>query len=143
MTIHNNSELIKAGRDFRDLMTSGTALMDIAKMISNLASQLDLTTAALREKTKQCDELAVENGTIKTMNDCLSEELRSYESDAAIAGIRNEAGSLAVELFAQNIGSPYSEKGDKCYEDGFTRAIEIVRDINEPRFAAKLRKEAV
>jgi DNA-binding protein H-NS len=35
---------------------------------------------------KERDAMAVENGTIKTMNDCLSEELRGYESDGAFDG---------------------------------------------------------
>lgn len=32
------------------------------------------------------DALAVENAAIKAMNDCLSEELRGYESDGAFEG---------------------------------------------------------
>ncbi|WMY75393.1 hypothetical protein RHD99_05385 [Buttiauxella selenatireducens] len=93
MNNQNNSELTAAGRQFRDMMTSETAIIEIAKMISNLADKLDITTLALREKCKQYDELnqqvvnlAVENSTIKTMNDCLSEELRGYESDGAYDG---------------------------------------------------------
>lgn len=35
---------------------------------------------------KERDALAAENGTIKTMNDCLAEELRGYESDGAFDG---------------------------------------------------------
>lgn len=115
----------------------------------------------LREKTKRSDALAAENASIKAMNDCLSEELRGYESDGAFEGpkmhllwwksetpatdaflreVRNEAGARAVELFSQTLGSPYTERDEKCYEDGFTHAIEVVRDVQAPRFAAKLRK---
>lgn len=63
-------------------------------------------------------------------------------TDAAIAEIRNEAGARAVEIFAKTLGSPYEFRDEKCYEDGFTRAIEIVRDTQAPRFAQKLRAEA-
>lgn len=35
---------------------------------------------------KRADGLAVENAAIKAMNDCLSEELRGYESDGAFEG---------------------------------------------------------
>lgn len=35
---------------------------------------------------KRADALAVENAAIKAMNDCLSEELRGYESDGAFEG---------------------------------------------------------
>lgn len=69
-------------------------------------------------------------------------EIETPGTDAALAEIRNEAGARAVELFAKTLGSPYAEKGEKCYEDGFTRAIEVVRDTQAPRFAAQLRKGA-
>lgn len=109
----------------------------------------------------RCAALAAELQSVKAMNDCLSEELRGYESDGAFEGpkmhllwwqcetpnhdtflaeVRNEAGALAVELFAQTLGSPYSVRDEKCYEDGFTSAIEVVRDIQAPRFAYKIRQ---
>ena len=40
----------------------------------------------LEATESKCRELAVENSTIKVMNDCLSEELRGYESDGAFEG---------------------------------------------------------
>lgn len=42
-------------------MSSDMPLIDIAKMITRLAERLDCTTAALREKTKQCDALTADN----------------------------------------------------------------------------------
>lgn len=63
-------------------------------------------------------------------------------TDAFLAEVRNEAGARAVELFAKTLGSPYSFRDEICYEDGFARAIEVVRDIQAPRFAAQLRKGA-
>lgn len=38
------------------------------------------------ELEAQVQGLAAENGSIKVMNDCLSEELRGYESDGAFEG---------------------------------------------------------
>lgn len=61
-------------------------------------------------------------------------------TDAFLAEVRNEAGARAVELFAQTLGSPYAVRDEKCYEDGFTRAIEVVTDIQAPRFAYKIRQ---
>ncbi|EOH6331062.1 hNH endonuclease [Citrobacter koseri] len=61
-------------------------------------------------------------------------------TSAFLAEVRNEAGARAVELFAKTLGSPYSFRDEKCYEDGFARAIEVVRDVQDPRFAAQLRK---
>ncbi|EGT4335115.1 hypothetical protein DOX53_05370 [Cronobacter malonaticus] len=57
----NNDELIAAGHELAKCLDSNTPLIDIAKMIVRLADKLDVTTAALREKTKQCEELAAEN----------------------------------------------------------------------------------
>ncbi|PQY30051.1 hypothetical protein [Cronobacter sakazakii] len=57
----NNDELIAAGHELAKCLDSSTPLLDIAKLLSKMASQLDVTTAALREKTKQCEQLAAEN----------------------------------------------------------------------------------
>ena len=61
----NNDELIAAGHELAKCLDSNTPLIDIAKMIVRLADKLDVTTAALREKTKQCDQLAAENAGLK------------------------------------------------------------------------------
>lgn len=74
---------------------------------------------------KRADALAVENAAIKAMNDCLSEELRGYESDgafegpnmhhlwwkaetpatdAALAAIRTKSHIAGVEAAANRIG---------------------------------------
>ncbi|NCH52585.1 hypothetical protein [Cronobacter malonaticus] len=57
----NNDELIAAGHELAKCLDSNTPLIDIAKLLSKMATQLDVTTAALREKTKQCEQLAAEN----------------------------------------------------------------------------------
>ncbi|EOG5419310.1 hypothetical protein ACLE0S_001049 [Cronobacter malonaticus] len=61
----NNDELIAAGHELAKCLDSNTPLIDIAKMIVRLADKLDVTTAALCEKTKQCDALASENAALK------------------------------------------------------------------------------
>jgi len=60
-----NNELVKAGHELAKCLDSNTPLIDIAKLLSKMATQLDVTTAALREKTKQCESLAVENVALK------------------------------------------------------------------------------
>nr|WP_249424318.1 hypothetical protein [Citrobacter freundii] len=40
----------------------------------------------LANAESKCRELAAENSAIKVMNDCLSEEMRGYESDGAFEG---------------------------------------------------------
>ncbi|EPT7016868.1 hypothetical protein ACVR2M_004351 [Cronobacter sakazakii] len=67
----NNDELIAAGHELAKCLDSDTPLMDIAPLLSKMATQLDVTTAALREKTKQCDQLAAENAGLKAFGDKL------------------------------------------------------------------------
>ncbi len=57
----NNKELVAVGHEFAKALGSDTPIIDIAKMMSRLAERLDCTTAALREKTKQCDALTADN----------------------------------------------------------------------------------
>lgn len=64
----NNDELIAAGHELAKRLDNNTPLMDIAKMIVRLADKLGVTTAALREKTKQCDELANELNAVEAIH---------------------------------------------------------------------------
>ncbi|EOV9009481.1 hypothetical protein ACN6U2_003195 [Cronobacter malonaticus] len=67
----NNDELIAAGHELAKCLDSNTPLLDIAKMIVRLADKLGVTTLALREKTKQCEQLAAENEALKDFGDKL------------------------------------------------------------------------
>ncbi|EOV9596847.1 hypothetical protein ACN5PR_002309 [Cronobacter dublinensis] len=58
--MNNNAELIAAGHELAKCLDSNTPMIDIAKMIVRLADKLEVTTAALREKTKQCEAMAAE-----------------------------------------------------------------------------------
>ncbi|WP_105686000.1 hypothetical protein [Cronobacter dublinensis] len=62
----NNDELIAAGHELAKCLDN-EPLLDIAKMIVRLADKLDVTTLALREKTKQCEQLAAENAALKDL----------------------------------------------------------------------------
>ncbi|EOL8937009.1 hypothetical protein ACM91Z_002788 [Cronobacter dublinensis] len=62
----NNAELSAAGHELAKCLDSNTPLLDIAKMIVRLADKLEVTTLALREKTKQCEQLAAENAALKS-----------------------------------------------------------------------------
>ncbi|ELY4440296.1 hypothetical protein SMZ43_003978 [Cronobacter dublinensis] len=66
--MNNNAELIAAGHELAKCLDSNTPLIDIAKMIVRLADKLEVTTAALREKTKQCEALAEECAALKDIN---------------------------------------------------------------------------
>ena len=54
--------------------------------ISKIEQKLTDMAVQLANAESKCRELAAENSTIKAMNDCLSEELRGYESDGAFEG---------------------------------------------------------
>ncbi len=68
----NNKELVAAGHEFAKSLSSDTAIIDIAKMVARLATQLDCTTAALREMTKQRDALAAMQMNVirKALDEC-------------------------------------------------------------------------
>ncbi|MGZ8206535.1 hypothetical protein ACXVQ8_12070 [Enterobacter hormaechei subsp. xiangfangensis] len=132
--------------------------------LTQVAEKVEEAEKRNAELEARCAALAAENAALKELIEqhansvavcpnCSHEEpsetddivalYRSLETpatDAFLAEVRNEAGALAVELFAQTLGSPYSVRDEKCYEDGFTRAIEVVRDIQAPRFAYKIRQ---
>lgn len=60
----------------------------------------------------------------------------STVSDAFLAEVRSQG----VEMFAASLGSPYVERGEECYQDGYTHAIERIKCHKAPEFAAQLRK---
>ena len=74
----NNDELIAAGHELAKCLDSNTPLLDIAKLLSKMATQLDVTTAALREKTKQCDELALKLNDVVMVRDATRLYLRGF-----------------------------------------------------------------
>ena len=54
--------------------------------IHNLELKLTDMAVQLANAESKCRELAADNSAIKVMNDCLSEELRGYESNGAFDG---------------------------------------------------------
>jgi protein subunit release factor A len=127
-------------------------IRDVRSQLAESQSRLEkmaAENAALKAAAKEtlAHWAAAEPGEMEQMMDKCMPSLRvSYcetpATDSILAEVRNEAGARAVELFAKTLGSPYAVRDEKCYEDGFTRAIEIVRDTQAPRFAAQLREVA-
>lgn len=56
----NNKELVAAGHEFARHMSSDTPIIDIAKMVTRLASQLDVTTAVLRQANARFESQSLE-----------------------------------------------------------------------------------
>ncbi|EPN1614163.1 hypothetical protein ACTV1J_000553 [Cronobacter turicensis] len=91
-----NNELVKAGHELAKCLDSNTPLLDIAKLLSKMATQLDATTAALREKTKQCEQVAQAVGWEDGGNFTLAEAVAGHVSGLKAAAHRSE------ELAAEN-----------------------------------------
>ena len=100
---HQISKLVKRGHDAASELKASCGSVDVlavAQLLSDLATQLDVNRVALTQSRREFTaanatihnlELKVaavvaENSSVKAMNDCLSEELRSYESDGAFEG---------------------------------------------------------
>lgn len=56
----NNQELVAAGHECARHMSSDTPITDIAKMVTRLASQLDVTTAALHQANERFESQSLE-----------------------------------------------------------------------------------
>lgn len=92
----NIIELAKLGHERAAELKASCGAVDVrsvAQLISDLATQLEVQlvrgnaqAVQLANAESKCRELAAECSTIKVMNDCLSEELRGYESDGAFEG---------------------------------------------------------
>ena len=82
----NNDELIAAGHELAKCLDSNTPLLDIAKLLSKMATQLDVTTAALREKTKQCDALAAENAALNNRMQKLIQIINNADNSYCMCG---------------------------------------------------------
>lgn len=61
----SNKELVAAGHQFAKNLSSDTPLIDMAKMVSQLATQLDVALVAAGEACKQRDAVLAENASIK------------------------------------------------------------------------------
>lgn len=63
-------------------------------------------------------------------------KVQTPATDAFLAEVRAQG----VEMFASSLGSPYVERGEECYQDGYTHAIERIKCRKAPEFADQLRK---
>lgn len=126
-----NDAVLLAKSKFEALAAENAGLKNAITAVSKTSEECELNGDEMK--------YVVEPSEFDALTDLLDE---TPATDAFLAEVRNEAGARAVELFAKTLGSPYSFRDEICYEDGFARAIEVVRDIQAPRFAAQLRKGA-
>ncbi|PUV97512.1 hypothetical protein B7T06_06575 [Cronobacter sakazakii] len=124
----NNDELIAAGHELAKCLDN-EPLLDIAKLLSKMATQLDVTTAELREKTKQCEQLAEECAALKDINKwCKTDafknmyrEFKTAESlgcqdvdcmhDAMLTAIMHAPETPATDAFLREVKSQARQEG--------------------------------
>ena len=128
-------------------------LQAVNELIHSLesAGELSIREQKFLKLAKAYQQLAAENVQIKAMNDCLSEELRGYESDSAFEGPKMHllwwqvetpatdrivAGIKAdgVEEFAAKLRIP----GDDQFFDALAKGVALAADD----FAKQLREGA-
>ncbi|HEE9954741.1 TPA: hypothetical protein R8G59_002217 [Citrobacter freundii] len=112
--------------------------------IHNLELKLTDQAVQLANAESKCRELAADNSAIKVMNDCLSEELRGYESNGAFDGPKMhllwwKAETPATDAFLAEVRAQGVDALAQTLE-GLV-AVSVTRSyIME--FAAQLRKGA-
>jgi hypothetical protein len=139
----------------KELVAAGHALAkelhcaESAALVRELATQLDVQmarsnalaaeNAGLKKFCKDAAfdadyeaELGMERGGF---TDALN-DIKTPATDAFLTEVR----ASGVEMFADSLGSPYVERGEECYQDGYTHAIERIKSHKAPEFAAQLRK---
>lgn len=65
MSIEQNKNLVKQGHELAVLLGTQHGMLDAASLVQRLTAQLDVTTVAMREMTKQRDALAAESAAQK------------------------------------------------------------------------------
>ena len=114
----------------------------------------------LAESEARCATLAAELQSVKAMNDCLSEELRGYESDGAFEGPKMhllwwQCETPNHDAFLAEVRAQAKADGVQEYADSFRHSASKIREChgdtirvrallheanNADEFAAQLRK---
>ncbi|PTM35934.1 hypothetical protein DA103_09145 [Enterobacter cloacae] len=134
----------KALEDF----TKGRASMHVPPLDTDVDMVLAECSDRLSELEARCAALAAELQSVKAMNDCLSEELRGYESDGAFEGPKmhllwwqcetpNHDAFLA-EVRAQGVEMLVKH----CEQKALEKSYDFFMDAGAvaAQFAAQLRK---
>ncbi|HBZ1410430.1 hypothetical protein [Klebsiella pneumoniae] len=86
ITLQTVNELIVSLDSAGELSLREQKFLKLAKEFRICSASLDAAIKTGNMLADQNSQLAAENVSIKAMNDCLSEELRGYESDGAFEG---------------------------------------------------------
>ncbi len=132
----NNKELVAVGHQFAKAISSDTAIIDIAKIVSRLAERLDCTTAALREMTKQRDVLAK---AWDAQDDHINQQADRIESlentNAGLGKALGAAQKRIADLEARQVKIP-AACADEYFIDGVFQPLRYERDVERALQAA-------
>jgi len=140
----NNKELVAAGHEFARHMSSDTPIIDIAKMVTRLASQLDVTTVALRQanaelKASVAAEIEWEKAMMKAVGeDGIADVVSAIEklkADGAALAAENAALKNGAEKVYDEITSIHSSNGWSVSEDGESSTAVI--DLDGAQFVVQ------
>ncbi|MDX7657559.1 hypothetical protein [Klebsiella quasipneumoniae] len=147
ITLQAVNELITSLESAGELSIREQNFLKLAKEFRICSASLDAAIKTGNMLADQNAQLAAENMSIKAMNDCLSEELRGYESDGAfegpkmhllwwqvethatdriVAGIKADGVALVKSAFEMHIQSA------SCYQDeivGMESALSIACQV--------------
>ena len=143
-------------------MTNVSAVEKMAELMQQMEENSPRVAAlqyCLTQLEARCAELAAENAGLKAAGNKMFlsaislmedhelkidhaldikdwEKIKTTATDAFLDEVRAQG----VEMFADSLGSPYVERGEECYQDGYTHAIERIKSHKALEFAAQIRK---
>ncbi|EMP6705220.1 MULTISPECIES: hypothetical protein [Enterobacter cloacae complex] len=149
---------LMTGEQLDELMTIAVNMQRDSEKVSDrpaamFAYAVQVAVLELRKVRNEAAALAAENAGIKAAIDetirwqqstdpenvesvRMLVDVKTPATDAFLAEVRAQG----VEMFAASLGSPYVERGEECYQDGYTHAIERIKRRKAPEFAAQIRK---
>lgn len=107
MSIEQNKNLVKQGHELAVLLGTQHGMLDAASLVQRLTAQLDVTTVAVREATKQRDALAAESvGLIEQAEEVYAAgynhgHLNTVDGIAYADCVKDDFYGLAVELMRE------------------------------------------
>lgn len=133
----NSKHLVRVGHEFAAAMSDDTPIITIAKMVTNLASALDVQTARSEALAAEnmvligfdADEFSY-NGPYQP-DDAVLEKLKTPATDAWV----NEQRAVGVEMFVSDFTEPAVMNDGKFYSEDLIKASKD--------FAAQLRGSQV
>ncbi|HGE6285978.1 TPA: hypothetical protein ACGEDP_003958 [Klebsiella pneumoniae] len=133
ITLQAVNELIQSLESAGELSIREQKFLKLAKEFRICSTSLDAVIRTGNALADQNAQLAAENVQIKAMNDCLSEELRGYESDGAFEGPK-------MHLLWWQVETPATDRivaGIKA--DGVEEFVEKCREKSKQAISSDIR----